>query len=632
MDINAILAESIQKYPNGAKELENELQVLKTNLNVKEGFTCEICNKVIKHQTNFKRHLKSHEMTYKCFLCDRKFNRIDSMQRHERGHLVGYMNRNDTYQCQHCGETFKDYTNLFNHSKTMHPVQVGGNVNIRNHRTSSQSAIDDVVHVSEIYPTDEDKYDLLTFFTNIRYKIKETLAERSDKLRHIKWYLNVHVELTRETNDGEVDSSRPYFKSKTYILLSKNDIKDDEINEAFQKQFQSFDEYMARGSGWTLKHVISMGLHTFQYRPIGGSTYFKIPDTIGNSHAVINVKNNDNKCFLWSILAHMHPRTNNPNRVAHYISYEQELNMKGISYPVQIKQIPKFENQNDISVNVFGFEEGEFFPIHISKHKKKKIEVDLLYLTNNDSAHYCYIKSLNRLLSRTKNSGVAYKFCRYCLRGHTSQRVLNKHLRYCSKHDAQHVEFPEKGSGKDVIEFDDFSKKMKVPFVVYCDFEAFARPLDTCHPNPNQSHTTPTVNYEACGYGYQVVCEDERYSKPPVIYRGPGACVHLLEQLFEEEKYIREVLDKIEPLNMTPIDEQKFNESTCCHICKKPFTETSGKVRDHSHLTGKFRGAAHNSCNLNYQHPDFIPVYFHNLRGFDSHILMHGIGQFKGKN
>ncbi|CAC5365506.1 unnamed protein product [Mytilus coruscus] len=352
------------------------------------------------------------------------------------------------------------------------------------------------------------------------------LAERCDKVKHLKWYINVHVELSRETNEGEVDNSRPYFKkSNTYILLSKTDIKDDDINEAFQKQFKSFDEYIARGSGWTLKQVINMELHTIQFRPIGGSSYFRIPETLEKSHAIINIKNDDKKCFLWSVLAHIHTKSKNANRISQYIRYEKELNMSGIAYPVQVKQIPKFENQNDISINVLGYENNEFFPIYISQHKGKKHEVDLLYLTKR------------RLLSRTKNSGRAYKFCRYCLRGFTSQRVLEKHLRYCSKHDAQHVEFPVKDSGEDIVEFDDYSKQMKVPFVIYCDFEAFACSLDTCYPNPNQPSSTATTNYEACGYGYQLVCETEQYSKAPVIYRGLNAYMEKDKHLFDFSNY-----------------------------------------------------------------------------------------------
>jgi len=234
------------------------------------------------------------------------------------------------------------------------------------------------------------------------------------------------------------------------------------------------------------------------------------------------------------------------------------MNTKGISYPVHIGQIDKFEMQNDVSINVIGYEDGDLFPIYVSKHKNKTHNVDLLYLTRKDDTHYCCIRNLDKLLWRTKCKGRAYKFCRNCFQGFTSQKVLDKHLTYCSKHGAQHLKFPMEGDG-DIVKFDDFSKQMRVPFVIYCDFEAFVRKVDTCLPDPSTSNTTTTVNYNACGYGYQVVSSDQRYTKPPVIYRGPDAARHLLEKLFEEEQYIRENLDRIEPLNITEEDEKKFN-------------------------------------------------------------------------
>jgi len=101
------------------------------------------------------------------------------------------------------------------------------------------------------------------------------------------------------------------------------------------------------------------------------------------------------------------------------------------------------------------------------------------------------------------------------------------------------------------VEFDDFSKQMRVPFVIYCDFEAFAIKVDTCLPNPSTSNTTAILSYEACGYGYQVVSSDPRYTKPPFIYRGPDAAKHLLKQLFEEAEYIKEKLEIVDPLSMT---------------------------------------------------------------------------------
>jgi hypothetical protein len=128
-----------------------------------------------------------------------------------------------------------------------------------------------------------------------------------------------------------------------------------------------------------------------------------------------------------------------------------------------------------------------------------------------------------------------------------------------------------------------------------------------------------------------VVSLDARYTKPPIIYRGLDAAKHLLETLFQEEEYKREILDNIEPLKMTQEDEINFENATNCTICGDIFSNTSGKARDHCPVSGKFRGAACSDCNLNFQQPTFIPVFFHNLRGFDSHLLMKGIGLFKNK-
>ena len=71
--------------------------------------------------------------------------------------------------------------------------------------------------------------------------------------------------------------------------------------------------------------------------------------------------------------------------------------------------------------------------------------------------------------------------------------------------------------------------------------------------------------------------------------------------------------------------------ATVCHLCERPLTDDD-KVRNHCHLTGKFLGAAHNSCNLSYKMPRHIPVFFHNLRGYDCHHLMQGLGKYKDRH
>ena len=80
---------------------------------------------------------------------------------------------------------------------------------------------------------------------------------------------------------------------------------------------------------------------------------------------------------------------------------------------------------------------------------------------------------------------------------------------------------------------------------------------------------------------------------------------------------------------LTEKDQEDFDSSTKCFICEESFTEKSKKVRDHCHLTGLYRGAACQHCNLNYKYPKFIPIVLHNLRSFDSHLIIQSIGLFK---
>ena len=78
-------------------------------------------------------------------------------------------------------------------------------------------------------------------------------------------------------------------------------------------------------------------------------------------------------------------------------------------------------------------------------------------------------------------------------------------------------------------------------------------------------------------------------------------------------------------------EKKKFEEATTCWICEGGFNPDEKKVRDHCHFTGKFRGAAHNKCNLDFRKPTFTPVFFHNLSGYDAHLFVKNLGLFEGE-
>jgi len=195
--------------------------------------------------------------------------------------------------------------------------------------------------------------------------------------------------------------------------------------------------------------------------------------------------------------------------------------------------------------------------------------------------------------------------------------------------DAQHVSFPTKGKD-DIVFFQDYNKKQPVNFVIYADFETFTERMDASIPDDEQSSTTKLTHLNPCGYGYKVVCiDDDRYTCTTKIYRGDNVSEHFLRNLLKENARIQAILNDIQPLKMSAENEQSFKDATHCHICEKPFSADTVRVRDHCHLTGAYRGAACQSCNINFKQPTFVPVVFHNLRSFDSHIMCASLGLFK---
>ena len=84
-------------------------------------------------------------------------------------------------------------------------------------------------------------------------------------------------------------------------------------------------------------------------------------------------------------------------------------------------------------------------------------------------------------------------------------------------------------------------------------------------------------------------------------------------------------------LIMNEEEEHLFQQSNSCWICKKLIDNDKEKVRDHCHVTGKFRGAAHWSCNINLQLTKKVPVIFHNLRGYDSHLIFREFDKLDAK-
>ena len=209
------------------------------------------------------------------------------------------------------------------------------------------------------------------------------------------------------------------------------------------------EDFASMGSGWQLVLVKKIILKTGTYNPLGGSSFLPTPLRIQRTHAILNIQNFfDDKCFLWCVLAKLHPlegaHRGQASRVSKYRPYEHELRVEGLHWPLELKQLDAFEKMNpNISVNVLGLDEDScMVPLRVTKHSDRLHEVDLLLLTHGDAMHYTLIRNISRLISyRTKNRLRQY-VCRCCLHPYTSEDRLAMHLRLCSKHSPARIIMP----------------------------------------------------------------------------------------------------------------------------------------------------------------------------------------------
>ena len=389
----------------------------------------------------------------------------------------------------------------------------------------------------------------------------------------------------------------------------------------------------ATGSGWRLHRIIKLELHTASYNPLRGETWIALPKELANKGAIINMKNKDNKCFLWCVLTALNPKDGNPERLDKKLKEkENTLNMEGIEYPVSLKDIDKFERQNpSISFTVFGYKEKCVYPLRNGDNINREHDIVLTLIEKDEVLHYCLVKNVSRLLSSqgSKHDEKKY-FWKRCLNPFNSQKALDKHEEYCGNHEAVKINMPEKGT---MLKFKNYHRGEKVPFVIYADFESCIKSIHTCDLNPESSYTKQYQKHEPISFYYYIKCFDSKVYLPITerSYTGKNAEQVFLKYLEEDIKMIANIPKK--KIIFGKKEEERYNEETKCWICKGEFDDkdkNKEKVKDHCHYTGRYRGAAHNKCNLDYRKPDFTPVVFHNLSGYDSHLFIKNLGFSEG--
>ena len=480
-----------------------------------------------------------------------------------------------------------------------------------------------------------DKKDPLLQLQKSRRAVEYLFNNLLVQTKGFKFVETLQVKFVKHSNDKKI-LKNGYFNSTTDLIINETDIKL-AIQASQQQILNIIAQWISEGSGWTIQLIENHYINIVNYNPLKGSSYIELPQELRNSaKGLINMKNKDNECFRWCHIRHLNPQDKDPQRIKKTDKqYIEMLDYSSIEFPVTVKQINKIEKQNNICINLFGYEEKQKFPIYISKEKYQD-HMELLLIIEGKNKHYVLIKDFNKFMfNQTKHEHRKY-FCMYCLQCFSREDVLTEHKNNCiSINGKQAINMPEKG---DKVYFKNHHKQLPVPFVIYADFEALTEKIQGCQPNNEKSYTEAYQKHTDCGYGYKVVCcYDDKYSKPVQIHRGKNAVHKFMENMLEEVNWCKSKMKKHfnKPLKMTKENETDFQKATKCYICDIKYTDKDIHVRDHCHITGKFRGSAHQDCNLKLQmKPDNIkiPVIFHNLRGYDSHFIMQQIGEIAKKH
>ncbi|KAF0709819.1 Uncharacterized protein FWK35_00030838, partial [Aphis craccivora] len=381
--------------------------------------------------------------------------------------------------------------------------------------------------------------DLSSFMNDVKKPVLSLIKKWLTKHNAIKVNLCVigTYEKDRIMNSPEIESK--YLQTTNYEIFLKSNMDEIYINmkDKILYEHERVSDNL-RGSNWVLQSIDILNIAINKYDPIRGSTYIRTPDKIAKKKSTVNL--------IYTYLEIIRKE------------YENILNEVKIEYPMAVCKIPGFVgnvnkknlNEGGLSINVYHHDEFyKINPLSVTKNEKR-VHIDLLLLKNEDNTHYILIKKLWSLIRNqiTKDHKKRY-LCGMCLNSFQTELKLSNHKNYCQSNKVARITLPYKNK---FIRFKNYNHKMKVPFVIYADFESIIT----------------QINYKK-----------------------------------EKEKY-------------STIKIQKHIAISFVYFI----------VRDHDHLTGLYRGAAHNRCNLNYKVPKFIPVFFYNFSGYDSHLLVRELG------
>ena len=389
----------------------------------------------------------------------------------------------------------------------------------------------------------------------------------------IKAKLIIKVEFLLESDELVY----PHFHGEIDILYSKHDFNDF-YNSQKTLLMNKIQSYVNKASIQKFIGMEYIDIYFYKLTPLKGSSYIVPLFKLNNN--IVNIQNEDNECFVWSILAKIHydDIKGHRQRVSQYIKYRHEINTDGIEMPFKVKDLDKFHEQNlNISVSIFILEDQSdlksIIPFRPFKGEPagavmrlRLNHIDLLLICDEINSHYILIKNLNALLNKQKNKRY---MCRNCnISSFTSKSALDNHSTKCGnamnrtevveevnsrfhcnnclnksyktekdllihrlsclENKPFKVEMPNKYNN--ILKFNKHYMESEIPFRIYCDFETV-----------NVKENDQKFKQKPSGYSIVLVSDFQDIIPNRIIQRRGKSCEETLQMYINDIKNLQSI-------------------------------------------------------------------------------------------
>ena len=425
-----------------------------------------------------------------CPTCNLQYKRNDT---YNRDLINTHLAANNQYCCQQCkkilnlaDKRFHLQSNELKNSKRMWYRQACKKdikINTKSSRIKTAAHIENEVYSRiNINLTDKTYSYINPDFEKVDNLVKRAIDDCTKYLHRFKYKCEFVVKVNHATH-----GTTNYF-----TIMNKFKNQYEELKETKELSHQ-IDEFEGGESGYIFDSIKKLTVKMFKHHDIRASSYCKIPKSFCNSKSIVNIQNNDNYCFLWSILAHKYKVDNHRERVSHYENHFHELNQGDIQFPWKIIDIPTFERLNNLNINVLEISANDksLSPKNVNKNFYDE-QIDLLLYEN----HYCLTTNSHNFC---RNNEHYTHLCRRCLNTNGDQTKVGEHMLGCIEQKVCNISYMHP---KQKIKFTDWYLRIDPPMWSAADFECMNIPIID---NDDDNVTDKLFENKPVAIGYNIV-------------------------------------------------------------------------------------------------------------------------------